>query len=484
MDKRKVPVMFQRLNDVTNAMTDTRFIEVKIWLMHLGENYNGSYFSKEAVEKAIPTLANTPILGFIEKDILGDDDFSDHRSIIIKENGKYKSRYIGNAYGLIPESNDAKFEFRVGDDGIEREYLTVKGLVWRKNDEAVDIFNRDSIKSQSMELHEDFEGVERPDGLFEFTNFKFFGACALGEGVPPAMNSATIETQFSSGDLHKYIQSKMNEFKLMQENGKENCDSGKNENEDIKNNHEGGNKMDKEKLIAEFRKFLEEGNSFYVESDDTHVFAMTADKKLVGYEFTVDAEKEEVSINAESVKHVEVSFAVSEEEKEFNFTLNDIVAKEIEAKEVEVTEALTTQFTADKEKAVGEIQVQLSKAQTDFASLQGEVEDLKSKLGEYATKERKEAEEAVFEEFATVFTEEDAEFVEIKGKASEFADVESLKTALFTLAGKKALEGSFTKKEEKEGKDKKGNTKVGVDFNKKVDPTVNPLLIKYFGENK
>lgn len=486
MDKRKVPVVFQKIKDSFNAVTDTRFIEVKIWLMHLGENYNGSYFSKEAVMNALPSLANTPILGFIENDIVGDDDFTDHRSILIKENGKYKSRYIGNAYGLIPESNDAQFELRVGDDGVEREYLTVKGLVWRKNDEASDIFDRDSIKGQSMELHSDFEGVNRPDGLFEFTNFKFFGACALGNGIPPAMNSATIETQFSNEWLHNYVHDKMNEFKNMQLENKENYNSGKDENIIIKNNKEGGNKMDKEKLIAEFRKFLEEGNSFYVESDDTHVFAQKADKTLISYEYSVDVEKEEVAINAESAKNVEVAFTVSEEAKEFNFTFNDITAKEIEAKEVEVTksltESLTTQFTAEKETAVGAIQLQLSNSQSDFAKLEEEVIALREKLSEYTTKERSQQEEEVFDKFSHVFTEEDVEFVELKAKASDFENLSDLENTLFALAGKKALSNFSKEKDNKEEKDKKGNTKVGVQFTKDTNTNVNPLLTKYFGE--
>ena len=63
---KKLPIMFQKLQQYDIENLDTRFLKVKIWIMHLGENYNGSYFDKEVVTDAIPSLANTPILCFIE----------------------------------------------------------------------------------------------------------------------------------------------------------------------------------------------------------------------------------------------------------------------------------------------------------------------------------------------------------------------------------------------------------------------------------
>lgn len=209
----KIPVIFQKLSSYDTS--DTRFVAVKIWLLHTGENYNGSYFSKEVVDKAIPSLANTPILAYIEDNANGDEDFSDHRVALAKKNGEWGFKYMGSAYGIIPETNNAQWEKRVGDDGIEREYLTVEGLVWTKFSDAVDILNRDLVKSQSMELAEDYEGqFDDKDGLFHFSKFKFFGACMLGMGVSPAMNSASIE-MFSKEDVFQEIQKKMEEFKLL-----------------------------------------------------------------------------------------------------------------------------------------------------------------------------------------------------------------------------------------------------------------------------
>lgn len=488
---KKVPTMFQKLNQYSDVMTDTRFTEVKIWLMHLGENYNGSYFSKEVVEKAIPTLANTPILGYIEAKE-DESDFSDHRSILIKEDGKYKTKYIGSAYGTIPETNDAQFETRIGDDGVEREYLTCKGLIWRKNDEAVEIFERDSIKGQSMELHDDFDGDFKEDGLFHFSDIKFFGACALGDNVPPAMNSATIEQQFSKIDMHDYIQTQMEVYKSLVELQKnDDCKSGANkvETDIIINQTKGGNTMDREKLIAEFRKMLQENSvenefglksqsNYYVDHSDTHLYVQSLEGKMTGLEYTI-SDEEVVEMNVESSKPLKVEYAIVEEEVASSLKVSEIVEFEIGTKEKEIEKSLTDKFTNEKEVAVGEISLQLVDLQGNYATLETEVEGLREAISVYTTKERQEQEEVIFAKFSKVFTDEDVEFVEVKSKVSEFEKLSDLESTLYTLAGKKALSSFGMKKDEQP---KNTNVKIPVDFN--VDKDVNPILSKYFGNQK
>lgn len=231
MDKKEIskniPIMFQKLKEFD--IRDTRFTKTKIWLMHLGENLNGSYFDEEATEKAIPSLANTPILTYIEDNSDGEKDCSDHREVLAVENGEYKIKYLGQAVGVIPETNNAKFENRVCDDGIERTFLTCEGLIWNKWNDIQDIMNRDVKKQQSMELHESYDGVLGEDGLFHFTKFKFFGACILGKDVQPAMRSASVELQeFSYKNFAKEIQSKLEMFKeYMKESEEDKMDKEK-----------------------------------------------------------------------------------------------------------------------------------------------------------------------------------------------------------------------------------------------------------------
>ena len=75
---RKIPIeIVGNINSYSIKDTDTRFTEVLIKVLHTGKNFNGSIFKKEVVEKALPTMKNTPILAFIEKNSENEDDFSE-----------------------------------------------------------------------------------------------------------------------------------------------------------------------------------------------------------------------------------------------------------------------------------------------------------------------------------------------------------------------------------------------------------------------
>ena len=185
-DKANIPVMFQKMKDFETE--DTRFTKVKIWICHTGLNHNWSDMSKRVIEEAIPTLANTPILGYIEPNSNDEEDFSDHRRKLDKESLSMK--YSGKAVGVIGESNNAKFEMRLCDDGIEREYLTVEGLL-NKLEDSIDIMNRDIVKSQSMELHED--STDMLMIIIYLCSLRWFMVVHPRIDHQPAMESSTIE---------------------------------------------------------------------------------------------------------------------------------------------------------------------------------------------------------------------------------------------------------------------------------------------------
>ncbi len=204
-----LPIEFEQVSNVFNVL-DERFMKVKIWIAHTGENRNRSIFSKEVLESMIPSLANIPILGYIAMNEDEETDFRGHEERLVVEDGKFKLRYFGRAYGMIPTENNAHFETRYGEDGVEREYLVCEGVIWRKFPEVEEIFDRDSgYKNQSMELlHSSVKGYMNEENLFVFTQAKFEGACLLGDDVTPAMISSTIE-KFSIADK---IQSDLSEM--------------------------------------------------------------------------------------------------------------------------------------------------------------------------------------------------------------------------------------------------------------------------------
>lgn len=206
------PVTFEKVEEIETS--DDRFTKVKVYLMHLGENLNKSSFEKSVVDKAIPTLQYIPIMGFIELNEDNEKDFSDHRYVITKDEKGVRRKYMGTPYGVIKSSDDnnAHYEEKICDDGETRTFLVTEGVLWNVLEDGLDIFNRDMVKGQSMELHENsIQGYEE-DGIFHFTEFSFRAACVLGDDVTPAMTGSTIEVvQFTMSDFVKGIQSELND---------------------------------------------------------------------------------------------------------------------------------------------------------------------------------------------------------------------------------------------------------------------------------
>lgn len=206
------PVIFEKVDEVSTD--DERFTKVKIFMMHTGLNFNKTIFDKPVVEKAIPTIEYIPIVGFIQKNNLNEKDFSVHKHIITKDENGLRKKYIGLAYGVIKSSadNNAHFEMRLCDDGVEREFLVVDGIIWNMFEDSSEIMNRDVIKGHSMELWENsVEGYFDENDYFHFTDFSFRAACILGDDVEPAMQNSTIEVQFTITDFVKSIQSELND---------------------------------------------------------------------------------------------------------------------------------------------------------------------------------------------------------------------------------------------------------------------------------
>jgi len=206
-----LPISFSVNNEISDK--NNRFIDVTIDVLHTGLNYNGSIFNKEVVDENIDTIKNTPILGFITEVPYDDKDFKGHEYIIAKTDKDGVTRkYIGSAYGVIPESCNPRWITKTTDSGVEREFLQVDGILWTKFKDATDIMIEDVEKPESMELYPyDIDGYENEDGDFVFTKFSFDGCCILGSKVEPAMENAKIEVQFTMSDFVKSIQNELND---------------------------------------------------------------------------------------------------------------------------------------------------------------------------------------------------------------------------------------------------------------------------------
>lgn len=210
-----IPIFFEKVDE---QVIDARFTPVKIYLCHTLENLNGSYFSKEVLTKMAETLGNIPILGYITVDNLNESDFNGHEQKLIITENDIEMVYIGRAYGIIPETHNARFEMKLCEDNITREFLVCDGFLWNKFKECIDIFDRDGSKSQSMELEPDsIQGSFQKDNLFHFTSATCEGACILGLGIIPAMTGSVVE-KFSLSKIDSQISELKDELIKFQKN--------------------------------------------------------------------------------------------------------------------------------------------------------------------------------------------------------------------------------------------------------------------------
>jgi hypothetical protein len=314
---RELPVMFQKLKEY--EINDTRFMSVRIWILHTGLNHNGSIFNKEIVEKNLHTLSNTPVLAFIEDNSEGDVDFSDHRMVLErKSDGKFAYKYLGQAIGVIPESHNAHWEMRVDDSGVEREYLVCDALVWTKWDEPIEIFNREGKTWQSMELSENYDGIWNDEGYFVFKSFEFNGACLLSNvDTLPAMENSTAELVYTKSTTDKVFSEIKEKLDLFNKTFSKPCEQ------------EGGEEME-EKFEQEVIETTEEKSETVEEVFETEI----ATEDGVVAEEVIEETVEEFDYKTEYEKVKDELKTLTE-----NFTkLEDEVKGLREFKELKVTQ--------------------------------------------------------------------------------------------------------------------------------------------------
>ena len=217
---QRYPVSFIKKGEYESS--DFRFIDVSIDVMHTGANLNKTSFTKDAINKAVPTIRNTPILGYVVDELdEKDKDFKGHEHELRITDKDVRYVYAGQAYGVIPESCNPRWIVKDDGTGIEREYLRVDGLIWTKFSDPVDIFTRDGTKNHSVELTDMACGPADKNGNVPVGSFKFDGCCILSTTDPsikPAMTGSCVTANFSVEDITAQIRDRLYEYQAIQQN--------------------------------------------------------------------------------------------------------------------------------------------------------------------------------------------------------------------------------------------------------------------------
>lgn len=310
----KLPTYFEKIEDEKNK--DSRFQKMKVYVAHTGVNLNNSIFSKEVLEKMLPTLSYIPILGYIDANDDKEKDFRGHGEKVSVSNGEVKIEYLTHAYGFVGEDHDAHFEIVGG-----KEWLVCTGYLWTRFREAIDLFGESNgHKGQSMEVI-DGDGYVDGSGHIVFTDGKFNGLCILGDDVPPAMAGSTISMEFSKTYVKNSIQEMLNEFSVFAKGAKTLTNKKKNTDEEIVKEDVKSKDVEKE----ETKEKTSKEDSVKDETDkkesttgkDTETEGSSKDEKDKDDE-EKDSKDSHIEEHAESQEETEES---SETEENFSFDL-------------------------------------------------------------------------------------------------------------------------------------------------------------------
>ena len=478
-----LPISFSVNNEISDKTN--RFINVTIDVLHTGLNYNRSIFSKEVVNENIETIKNTPILGFITEVPYGDKDFKGHEYVITKDENGVKRKYIGEAFGMIPESCNPRWITKMCDDGQEREFLQVDGLLWTKFNDAANIMLENVEKPQSMELYPyDIDGYENDDGDFVFTKFSFDGCCILGSSKEPAMESAKIEVvNFTVGDFVKNIQSelinKYSEFtKLVDETTSKTFTELKVVNE--KTNQGGMEAMEKTDftqtllgLFADISQIVSQQETFtnrfgdeypryyIVDVQENEVIVVDAmnNYNYFAVSFAIDGDKP--VLNFENIKRKKLCYEDYEEgssvEGAFDFgkhisEIEETAFTKVEAANAKVSEAESK--VSEYETKISEFEAAKNELEEKYNQVSAEFEEMKPKYEDYVKAEqaRIEAEldaqkDAEFAKYETVLID-DVNFAALKEKKAELSVKEIESECAILYARKNLANANFSKSAE------------------------------------
>ena len=169
---------------------DTALVELD--LLHTGKNRNQYYIGREAVEKALPTFYNKPIIYRL------NNEFMPELATDVVEHGTVEERTMRIA-GTIPESAPMEFVERNG-----KEYLRTKGVIYKIYQPSLMniLKNRNGNVKVSIEIYvTDTEEME--DGTLAVNDFRFEGVALLGEKIMEGIEGSQLNVlKFSAKDFN------------------------------------------------------------------------------------------------------------------------------------------------------------------------------------------------------------------------------------------------------------------------------------------
>ena len=229
MKKFSIPSKFSLSNDF--SLNNPDFHLVKLRIMSSGENYNGSSFTIDSLNKAKDSVAYTPILANIVEREDGELDANGHdvdfeMKADYKGNVSFKETYVERPVGVfLNNSTEIKY-----DEENDVNYIQAYGIIWKTYSSMYDILKRDEVKDVSVEV-EVINGQFRDDGYYEIQEYNILATTILGNGNLPAIENSRIEFNFSQDNDYR---SKLEQVDILLQNfNKKGGGKGMDENKEL-----------------------------------------------------------------------------------------------------------------------------------------------------------------------------------------------------------------------------------------------------------
>lgn len=169
---------------------NSTFAKGNLKVCYVGDNRNGSSFSKDVIRSALSSLRNVPIVCHwdYESNTIGAHDVE----LAKDENGKSFIRNLTEPCGVVPEH--ARFSFQLDTkDGKQYDTLIIEDVIlWKRQDVYRHIMNDLGGKvAHSMEINVK-DGKLDDRGIFQVTDFEFTALCLL-ETAKPCFENSELE---------------------------------------------------------------------------------------------------------------------------------------------------------------------------------------------------------------------------------------------------------------------------------------------------
>ena len=212
MNRISIPVCTRF--EIKDKLND-EFLRYKCNVLAIGKNRNGSYISRQAVENALDTFKNIPVIAFMYEGDDGEMHVAGHEQKLIESDGVFRFITACRPYGVVP-GDDFAFEDVVEPDGSTATYLTCSVIIWAKKYPEImnTVYSNSEPWAQSMEIvvnrSKEFNSDTR---YIEIEDFSASALCLLGKSDDPKYN---VDPCFPSDAILSYS-SDEHFFKLVDE---------------------------------------------------------------------------------------------------------------------------------------------------------------------------------------------------------------------------------------------------------------------------